>query len=238
MANYDSPASFYDSGLLYDSVDAPIIPGRKKRMAKIKLDLKSLTVADKIAQGHNIVTKLTGNANFPVTNPTLAAFTTTVTAFDAANAARIAAVTAADITLTNRNTNEAAYDAAINLLATDIQNKSGGDIAKIQSAGMDVGAAAAPVGLPGQVMNLNVTCGDFDRQLDSQWDPTPGATFYERQKSVDPITLTSWEALDPVTKSKATTTDLTSGTKVWQRVRARNSAGAGPWSDPAVKTVP
>jgi hypothetical protein len=35
------------------------------------------------------------------------------------------------------------------------------------------------------------------------------------------------------TKSKATVTGLTSGTRYWFRVAAIGSAGQGPWSDPA-----
>lgn len=238
MAYYDTPGLFYDSGILYDS--APVTPplGKKKRMAKVKLNLKSLSVEQKSAQGHNIITKLTGNANFPVTNPTLAAFTTMVTALDTANAARMAAVSAAGLALTNRNLSEESYDAAITLLGTDIQNKSGGDIAKIQSAGLDIAASGAPVGLPGQVTDLTLSCGDFSGQLDVQWDSDPTATFYELQKSADPITATSWVGCDPCTKSKTSLTGLTPGARTWVQARARNSTGAGPWSDPAVKIVP
>ena len=45
-------------------------------------------------------------------------------------------------------------------------------------------------------------------------------------------TLKAW------TNSKTTLTGYVSGSKLWVRVRAINSKGKGPWSDPAVKVVP
>ena len=40
-------------------------------MARIKLNLKSLSVTDKIAKGQQIVTAMTNNASFPNPNPPL-----------------------------------------------------------------------------------------------------------------------------------------------------------------------
>jgi hypothetical protein len=48
----------------------------------------------------------------------------------------------------------------------------------------------------------------------------------------------SFATHDTVTKSSTTLTSLTSGSRMWVRVRAINSAGKGAWSDPAVKVVP
>jgi len=41
-----------------------------------------------------------------------------------------------------------------------------------------------------------------------------------------------------VTKSKTAVTELTSGARMWARVRAVNAAGQGAWSDVATKIVP
>ncbi len=83
---------------------------------------------------------------------------------------------------------------------------------------------------------LAITSGDNAGELDPNWDPVAGERSYEIQTSPDPITSTSWVAKGSVTKSKAVLSGLTSGQKMWVRVRAIGTAG--PWSDPATKTVP
>jgi hypothetical protein len=62
---------------------------------------------------------------------------------------------------------------------------------------------------------------------------------YEIQQSVDPITASSWTHAEVVTGSKAMLTGLTSGAKMWFRVRSVGPKKIkGPWSDPAFKVVP
>ena len=92
--------------------------------------------------------------------------------------------------------------------------------------------------LPDQVVNLSVTVSDNAGELDLQWDPVNGAKTYEMQSSPDPMTPTSWSNLPGVTKSKGVVTGLTSGARVWLRVRAINAAGQGAWSDPGTKIAP
>ena len=99
-------------------------------------------------------------------------------------------------------------------------------------------AAKTPQTVPNQVQNLSLTAGDNTASLDVHWDPLANGKTYEVQTSPDPFTTTSFVTADTVTKSSTTLTNLTSGSRVWVRVRAINSAGKGPWSDPAVKVVP
>jgi len=101
-----------------------------------------------------------------------------------------------------------------------------------------VKAAGTPVGTPTQVLNLVLTEGDNEGSLDYAHDPTRGAKSNEVQTSVDPVTPSSWTYKMTAPKSSGTIPGLTTGTRVWVRVRAIGSAGEGPWSDPAVKTVP
>ena len=56
--------------------------------------------------------------------------------------------------------------------------------------------------------------------------------------SPDPIGANTWTYKGTVTKAKATINSFVSGTRIWLHVRAIGAAGPGPWSDPAVKTVP
>ena len=94
---------------------------------------------------------------------------------------------------------------------------------------------APPVG---QVLNLVVTAGDNEGSLDVAWDRDRSARSYEVQTSPDPATASSWVARLTAPKSSTTLAGLSSGARIWVRVRAVGSDSTGPWSDPAVKTVP
>jgi len=61
---------------------------------------------------------------------------------------------------------------------------------------------------------------------------------YEIESSLDPIGVNAWTYKGTVTKAKAALNSFISGTRIWLHVRAIGAAGPGPWSDPAVKTVP
>ena len=129
--------------------------------------------------------------------------------------------------------------AGLSQLAGYVEAASGGDAAKILSAGMDVRADRTPPSVPPQATNLVLTAGDFPGTLDAMCDSQgPTAKSYEWQVSPDPMTESGWATKLTTTKSSATLPGLTSATKVWVRVRALGAAGPGPWSDPATKTVP
>ena len=84
-----------------------------------------------------------------------------------------------------------------------------------------------------------LTAGDNDGTLDVAFDPEPAAKSYEVEVSVDPVSSTSWQKKMTLPKSSGTITGLTSGARMWVRVRAIGAdPQPGPWSDPAAKTVP
>jgi hypothetical protein len=236
MANYDAPGLTYDSGVLYDAPDLPQPP--RKRMAQISLGLARLSVADLLQVANNIKTAMTGNTNFTTPNPALTAIGTLITNLTGANNTYQASLNAAKENLTLRDDAMAALVAGLNSLAAYVQNVSGGDAAKIQSAGMSVKGARTPATMPDTVASLSIPVGDNAGELDLQWDPANGAKTYDVQISPDPITATSWVAQPSVTKSKTVVLGLTSGAKVWARVRAVGPGGTGAWSEVATKIVP
>ena len=235
---YDTPGLLYDGGATYDGSPAPQPKGHK--MAKAKLGLSTLTPQEIIELTNQIVTMMTGNPNFATPNPTLAAITTqknttstSITAYDTAKATTEAALVTRDVNVTTLKN-------LLTQLVGYVENVSAGDAAKIESAGMDVRAStAAPVGPMTQVLELVLSQGDFEGTLDVFWRPVRGAKSYEIQISVDPPTPTSWTAKMTASKSSATIQGLTSGAKLWARVRAVGADNQpGPWSDPATKVVP
>jgi hypothetical protein len=196
-------------------------------MAQTKLNLGKLNIPGLLQSGNNIKTSMTGNANFPTPIPPLSSIGMLITNLTNANNTYLAGQITQSQNLTLRDNAVDALCAGLTSLAAYVQAASGGDAAKIQSAGMDVKGAAAPVGMPAQVANLALTFGDNAGELDAQWDSDPAAYSYEIQTSPDPMTATSWTAQPAVTKSSTTLLGLPSGSRQWVRVRSVGSAGTG-----------
>ncbi len=236
MAHYDSSAA-YDSGILWDEPEpAPL--RKKKHMAQVKTGLDGLNADETIALANTVKTAMTGNANFTTPTPPLATIGTAITTANTKIAAVNTIRAQLDTAMTDRDLAVAVVAGLVTQEGAYVQNTSGGDPLKIQSAGFEIRAAAAPITLL-QVMSLAATCADMEGNVDIQWDPVRGAKSYEIQITLDPNVPTSWAYKMGATKSSATIGGLTSGTKIWMRVRAlgaNNTTGA--WSDPAAKIVP
>jgi hypothetical protein len=207
-------------------------------MAKVKLSLQTLNPDEVVSLANTIKTAMTGNANFATPNPTLVALgtliTTATTKINAYNSAKAAAETA----LADRDAAVDALCAGLTQEGAYVENVSGGDKTKIESAGMAVRSDGAPISLT-QVLELVVSPDDNEGALAGRWRAVKGAKAYEIQVSVDPVTSTSWTYKMTAAKSNGIIAGLTSGAKMWVRVRAIGADnGSGPWSDPAVKTVP
>jgi hypothetical protein len=235
---YDTPGLSFDSGALYDAPDQPQSRNRKMA-AKVKLALGFLNPDQTVDLANTIKTAMTTNAaTFANPVPTMTALGTLITTASTKIAAYNTAKAAAETAMAERDAAITALAGGLTQEGAYVESVANGDPAKVVLAGMQVRAAAAPIGVPAQVPNLALTAGDFPGTVDAVWDPTRGASVYEVQISPDPMTETGWNTKVTVTKSSATVQGLTSGNKVWVRARAVGAAGPGPWSDPAVKTVP
>jgi len=219
------------------------LPQPIKRMAKIKVKLLLSSKSDSdlltFAQAHE--TAMTGNANFTTPLPPPAAFTTAFTAYQTALANFTTAQAAAKLATTNKDTARAALEAVLAARGNYVEltaNTAADPQAVVESAGFAIRAGKTPPGIPAQVGNLSITAGDNAGELDLQWDPVDGTTHYNIEISPDPITATSWVRQGDETKSKAIILGLTSGAKMWARVRGVGPGGTGAWSDVATKIVP
>ncbi len=207
-------------------------------MAKVKFSLSGVPDGDTIQTCSNLKTALTGNANFTTPVPALTTFGTAITAAQTALTASDNAAAASKQATANKDAAIAALTALANQLVNYVDLTANGDETKILSAGLSVRAARTPQTIPNQVMNLSLTTSDNAGALDVHWDSLSGAKSFEVQTSPDPFTTTSWVTADTLTNSQTTLTGFTSGSKLWVRVRAINSAGKGAWSDPATRIVP
>jgi len=213
-------------------------------MAKffVKLELRALTVLEKIALANLMVTKMTGNANFTAPNPTpdppLADLTTAANTLNTSKQAVDAAKTSLAQAVATQETDEKAVDDLMTQEGRYIDNRAKGDKAIIESAGVGATDEPTPVGELPQVENLSLTHGDNPGEVDAGWNPVANKKNYTVQVTDDPIGSTAWITRGNPTKSSITIDGLISGKKMWVRVCANGTAGAGAFSDPAVITVP
>lgn len=207
-------------------------------MSKIKLNLASLSIPEKVARAQQIVSSLTGNSNFTSPQPSLPAITAAINALSAAFAAAQEARSEAKNKTTIQNEMEDALDGVLSQLADYVAGISGDDETKITSAGMDIKAERSAVGDLAAPTGMEAAAGDRDGEIDLTWDKVKGTRSYVIERSADPPTTTSWSHAAIATRSQTTVGGLTSGTKYWFRVAAIGATGQSPWSDPATKFAP
>ena len=200
-------------------------------MKSIKVGLDGLTALDKVAKALFIEGKLTGNPNFTTPQPPVADITTARETLEMAIAAALNG--GRDATFA-KNTAEAELDELLVQEAGYVVSIAGGDEAMILSAGFDVRKPARPIGPLPKVANLHADLTDQIAEILADWDVTRGAHEYEVQRnSGDPAVEAGWQMIAFTTRSKFLDTRLASGSTHWYRVRARGTAGDGPFSDPA-----
>jgi hypothetical protein len=207
-------------------------------MQYVKLELSKKTVDEKVAQGNAIKTGMTGNANFPSPSLSLTAFGTTINALAAKKIARDQALEAAKAATADLHTAEQAYDLSVSQLAAYAEGAVGGDALKLEGAGFAIRKTPEPIIGLDMVDDLKVTSNSYNGVLFARWKPLRGAKSYEVQLCPDPVVETGWRSIKPSPASKTEIDNLTSGVKMWVRVRGVAKKIAGPWSQPAGKVVP
>jgi hypothetical protein len=197
-----------------------------------------MTILAKGELAGRIVAAMTGNPNFTTPNPALADITAAKTALLAAYNAALTLRQQAKLATDLQADKEMAFERLLTLEALYVENASGGDELKIQSAGMSIRAAGAPVGQLPAPTDLYAEVGGGDGEIDLNWKPVFGAKNYAVFMTTDPNVPDSWAFKKNVTESFTAITGLTSGTKYWFRVAAVGAAGQGDFSDPAAKYAP
>ena len=209
-------------------------------MAKVKLNLRSLSPTEKTAKARQIISSLTGNPDFTTPHPPLAQVTAAADALDDAFAdvqtAKQTVLTKSSI-LRERGD---VLDGQLRQLASYIESISGDDESKILSAGVNVkSVASSSIATPFTApTGLSAAEGDHDGEIDLNWDKARNAKSYVVERSVDPPTATSWTYETVSSKSSTTVIGLTSGTRYWFRVAAVVAGGQTGWSDPSTKIAP
>ena len=208
-------------------------------MEKIVLKLTKTPVIQKIDFSRNVVTLMTGNTDYPTPDPPLADLTTAADETDTANQEALAARTISKQKTAILRQKESALNDVLRKMANYVENKSDGDVAKINGAGFSVVADTEPVGELPAPEDFSVTYGDRAGELDTHWDGVDGATVYIVQiNTTDPVNESAWSDAGNPTKTKFTVTGLESGARCWLRVIAVGTAGRGAPSGVETKIVP
>jgi hypothetical protein len=227
MFYYDSSVT-YDSGVVYD---APAPPQRKK-MARIKLEMQRLTLAQLIGRCQRVVTMMTGNAVFTSLAAKVTAFSTAVNALVTADADYQSAQQTANQKLTERDDQRVDVENLYRQLAAACEGVTM-EGSELESGGWElrgVPAANGPVAAP---QHLSAAYGDMAGEVDLQWDPVRGSSSYIGEYASAPAG--PWTRGYEGTKSRCTMGGLTSGNCYYFRTAAIGPDGPGPWSDIAEK---
>jgi len=232
----ESPMLYMDSGLFMDEGAGPATG--VKKMSKVVVGINGLPDLEVIKRANELKAGMTGNAHITTPDPTTIAYGLLITTAEGL-------ITTANVSAEKAKQDTAAKDAAIqaiidasNLWGAQVQKESKGDVDIINSTNMGVKGPYTPIGPMPQVQNLSLSVGDNPGELDAHWDPVKGRQSYQIEWCVDPMSAGGWKDASPTNKSQTTIEGLTSGAKVWVRVRAIGADGPGPWSSEISKFVP
>jgi len=207
-------------------------------MAKVRLNLKNLSVTDKIAKGRQIVTAMTNNTSFPNPNPPLAEVTTALDDLTQAFALVQSAKSEVATRVGNQDNAEARVDQALTKLGAYVESVAGKDDTLITGAGMDTKASRSAPTVPSVPQALSANTGEHEGEINLFWKAVTNARGYAIEASQDPATAASWTHVGIATSASKVITNLTSGKRYWFRVAAVSAGGQSGWSEHATKVVP
>jgi len=207
-------------------------------MARIRLNLRNLSITEKVAKGRQIVTAMTNNANFPNPSPPLAEVTTRLDDLEKAFLSVQAARSEAATRIAAQETVEARFDQMLTQLAGYVESVAGKDDTLITSVGMQTKAAPSAPTVPAPPDGVGAVVGEHDGVINLFWKPVSNARSYVIESSTDPAATASWTHVGIATSASKAINNLTSGKRYWFRVAAVGAVGQSGWSEHATKVAP
>jgi len=195
---------------------------------RLILDYNKYSDKDLLIISSNVVSKLTGNANFPVTKPTVAEYSAIQVAFAAAMQ-KAAGRDREQVALKNQA--KELLTAISRELAMNIDSLCNGDKAKLLSSGFILASHSdgfMPLGTPS---NFKILDGKGLNQLILQCSRAPNAVAYVFEYAYEEDYLNNqWTIITGTTRS-VTISGLQSGKKVYARIKAIGRKGQESYSD-------
>jgi hypothetical protein len=205
---------------------------------RLKLNLRDLSIPEKVAKALQIVEALNGNADFPNPSPPLATVRTIINELNTAFKEALEARQVSKTKTSAQNNKEDIFDQTMSQIGSYIESVAGQDEQKLLSAG--VGAATPATrssDTPEVPANLSATAGDLEGEIDLTWDKMARARSYKIEMTLDPH-AGQWTNVDVSAVSKHTVKGLTSGTRYWFRVASVGLGGQSGWSESAMRMAP
>lgn len=193
-----------------------------KRRAKFDL---GMPIPQKITRTADIVTSMTGNANFPTPTPDLA---TVQLAYEELGGAYQKGLDKSLTAKAEQRTKNEALNNLIRPLRDYVNGIAQGDEDIVLSSGFEASKVPTPVGPMPQVIHLVGRGGDGDGTVRLRWKSVYGAKNYVIQQGIDD---TNYVAIAYPTTSSMVIEGLVIGQFYWFRVAANGAAGLGPFSD-------
>ena len=164
-------------------------------MARIRLNLKGLSVTDKIAKGRQIVTAMTNNASFPNPNPPLTEVTSSLDELTQAFALVQSAKSEVTTRVVTQDNAVEKVDQALTKLAAYVESIAGKDDTLITSAGMETKASRSAPTLPSAPQSLSAIPGEHEGEMNLFWKAVANARSYTIEASQDPATAGGWTSV-------------------------------------------
>jgi hypothetical protein len=207
-------------------------------MARVKLNLRSLSVTEKIAKGRQIVTAMSNSTIFQNPHPRLTDVTALLQNLEQAFALVQSAKSVVTTRVVVQNDAEAEVDQALRQLAAYVESIAGKDDTVITGAGMETKATGSTTTVPSAPQGLGAETGEREGEMYLFWKPVPNARSYVIESSLDPANTSSWTQVGIATSASKTISNLASGKRFWFRVAAIGAGGQSGWSEHATKIVP
>jgi hypothetical protein len=198
-------------------------------IAVLKLSGKPIPyVSEKV---HDVITELTGNADFPTPNPTLVAVTAQVDAMDAAFQDAIQG--GKDKKALQKLEHKKMLDIMGSLMAY-VQNTSLGDEAKILSSGFEVKSPRTPVGILPPPSNVRCGFGFVPGEVLLLWGGVDGRLAYRVQYTPTPADPATWQDYVFTGKTRLIVSGLASSREYAFRIASLSAEGLGDYSPPVI----
>lgn len=195
-------------------------------MASVALNLRNLTVREKVALARRVLNSMSDNALFPAPDPPLILLARLTNELEGIHDSQ------------SMDKNEALLGETLARLASYVQKMSDGAESVITASGMNVESPNDNYGTMIKPMNFTATHSKVPGEISLRCDPIPGAKTYVFQSTPDPVTTGSdWHIGSVSTGHIGTITLLAQGQRYWFRVSAVGASGQGPWSDPVSEVV-
>jgi hypothetical protein len=210
----------------------------RKNMALVKVGVTKMSVPAKIQFTRQIVLDMSNNPNFAAPSPDLDTLSEAAAALESAYNSALQARANAKTQTSLMGQKSEVLDFLLMQEASYVQSTSGGDKAKIESAGFDVRDTPTQIGQLPAPAEPKAFPSQHSGAIQLSWKKVRGAKSYLIERAVDSNQSLEWAGATTSTKTKAVVNTMTSGLRYWFRVAAIGSAGQGAWSEPISKIAP